>query len=217
MKPRSPTGVSFAWGSHSLTAPPSRDALYAAWIEDLAPGDFLKVDRAACCRRLLRSSQKAVVRIRRCFRRHSCRGSASARGARCLISKTVCGAEAAVRGPGGRVDQMGKRLGAVPERLPAKSSAVLGGMARYQRHLFRWFCTTLASRGGKGYAKCMTTGTTVISNSAIKMSSRLSRLNDCVSARILLTVREPLLRLVTSIKILAALGKTRRGPRSTAQ
>jgi hypothetical protein len=30
--------------------------LYAARIEDLEPGDFVKVDCAACCRRLLRSS-----------------------------------------------------------------------------------------------------------------------------------------------------------------
>src|SRR5437867_424929 len=30
--------------------------LYAARIEDLGPGDFVKVDCAACCRRLLRSS-----------------------------------------------------------------------------------------------------------------------------------------------------------------
>jgi hypothetical protein len=30
--------------------------LYAARIEDLGPGDIVKVDCAACCRRLLRSS-----------------------------------------------------------------------------------------------------------------------------------------------------------------
>jgi hypothetical protein len=30
--------------------------LYAARIEDLGPGDFLKIDCTGCCRRLLRSS-----------------------------------------------------------------------------------------------------------------------------------------------------------------
>jgi hypothetical protein len=31
-------------------------SLYAARIEDLGPGDFVKVDCAGCCRRLLRRS-----------------------------------------------------------------------------------------------------------------------------------------------------------------
>jgi hypothetical protein len=30
--------------------------LYLARIEDLRPGDFVKIDCAGCCRRLLRSS-----------------------------------------------------------------------------------------------------------------------------------------------------------------
>jgi hypothetical protein len=41
----------FAALSSSKTVP-----LYAARIEDLGPGDFVKVDCAACCRRLPRSS-----------------------------------------------------------------------------------------------------------------------------------------------------------------
>ena len=43
--------------------------LYLARIEDLGPGDFVKVDRAGCSRRLHYGAIN-----------HSCRGSASARG-----------------------------------------------------------------------------------------------------------------------------------------
>jgi hypothetical protein len=69
--------------------------LYAARIEDLGPGDFVKVDCAACCRRLLRSSAGTPsLAYGAAFLGVPVAARPQPTGLRCSISKTAFGVEA---------------------------------------------------------------------------------------------------------------------------